>query len=167
MVVSPDSTSRGRHLIVRNAPIACGWFVSGVFATLGLLKLIDLPAFALSLASFESLPSIARRAALLMIPSAEVALAGLFIAGVARRAALVMMLFLLLAFTSVLIVEMRGRENVACGCLGLLSQRAAWLDHAEVALWRNGLLMLICVLAIIIPVVERRSRWSNSSSSSR
>ncbi len=121
------------------------WASTLVFALLllaGVAKLAELDAFWWTLVREHGLSERISTPVSLLVPTSEVLVAGLWLAGFDRRRAAWGGLFLLAVFSVYLGVQIATREEPACGCLGVLAEYARWMDSARVGIARNLVMIL-------------------------
>lgn len=113
----------------------------------GIGKLVDLPGFAASLRAWQIVPPLAVAVLVAMIPAAEVLLAGLWLAGIARgRCAIVSLGFVVGISAALAALYFLTDRPIACGCYGKVGEWLRISDEAPSALARNGALagLLAC-----------------------
>ena len=114
----------------------------------GVLKLIDVSAFAMDLLTWELIPDWAAAPLAYAVPFAEVSLAGLWFLRVWRRWAVVLAGVLLVVFTVGFVGHLVFAEAPTCGCLGKVLQ---FEDHAHAAwfaIGRNAVMLLVYALGL-------------------
>jgi uncharacterized membrane protein YphA (DoxX/SURF4 family) len=108
-----------------------------VFLAAGAAKIVDPPAFAISVARLRIVPMMLVGPVAILLPWVEVVAAAALFFPKFRRPAIQVLLGLLVAFTLVLgIGLLRGASS--CGCFGSAD---AFLNRADVALARNAVLL--------------------------
>ena len=126
------------------------WFVRQLVAltmivllVAGAIKLLDVPRFTESLQSWAIIPHQFIPLASILIPSMELALGGLWLAGIAsRRLEWVALVFVLL-ISCAYCVEWAVAKPPECGCLGLLSRYWAGIESARHVILRNAFMSAV------------------------
>ncbi len=132
-------------------PTLSAWLahaVMAVFALAAMLKLVALDEFALSLSTWDTVPSWARPALVVGAPLTEGVVAVAWFAG-ARRAGLLWGALVLLAlFTLAYITQVTFGNVPDCGCLGKIALFRRSMNDATWVIGRNAVL-LVCLGAAI------------------
>jgi hypothetical protein len=110
-------------------------------AVAGLLKSLDVPAFAHNLESWTFVPRRLIGPLAYTIPPLEIAIASAWFFNVARTRASVGAILLLVAFTSAYSLQLAVGERPTCGCFARLSQYVLGVERARYTIGRNLLLI--------------------------
>jgi competence protein ComGC len=116
---------------------------------MGLLKLLDLPRFAGAVPAWGVVPRAAVPPATVAVPRVEVGLAAAWLAGLGRRGCAAAILGMILVYT-VVYTGLLSSGPPPCGCLGVLAERFATLEHAEQVLGRNAALLGLLVAGLVL-----------------
>jgi uncharacterized membrane protein YphA (DoxX/SURF4 family) len=108
------------------------------FVAAGVLKIVDPPAFALSIARLRLAPETTIGALAIILPWLEVVSGAALFLPKFRPAALYLLASLLLVFTGVLGIALLRGTAASCGCFG---SGDAFLNRTDVALARNVVLL--------------------------
>lgn len=126
--------------------LVCTVTLGVVFASSGLAKLRAPQNFAATLAAQGYLPRAIRRAALVLLPPAEVVLSALLITGAGEGIANAASLALLVAFTGVMALGFQGKGTLNCGCFGSILGATS----VQGFLARNGVFAVMAVLPLMV-----------------
>lgn len=118
--------------------------LAAVFATAGILKILDPLSFAASIARLGFLPNPMVGGTAIVLPWVELVAAGALFVPSYRPAAIRLLLGLLAAFTTLLGLGLWIGNPDACGCFG----GVAVLNRADLGLVRN--LVLLILVAILL-----------------
>jgi uncharacterized membrane protein YphA (DoxX/SURF4 family) len=125
-------------------PIICRYVVGGVLLTAAVRKALGRGAFVAFVGSVRRIGGVPARSApavAIAVVGVETSVGGALLAGLAPDPALLAAAAVLLAFTIVLVRELRGGSAPPCLCLGRREEPVAWRH-----VWRNcGLLALTAV----------------------
>ncbi len=114
-------------------------------ATMGFLKLADLPGFASAVRAWTWTPRVAVPAVTILVPLVEVGVgAWWFItAGRARWRAGAACLSPIALFSIVYVGQWHGASAPPCGCFGILARRFREIESAKIMLWKNAIMSLV------------------------
>ncbi len=135
--------TRGQALSAVGLAARC--VVATLFAYAAVLKLDDLPTFAVSIHNYRIVPEFAVPWIALFVPSCEISAAVALLVPAARRGGAVVALALLAVFTVAIAQAMFRHINIDCGCFGSETPvPVSWKT-----LVRNGSLMLLCAVSLV------------------
>ena len=123
--------------------------LAAVFATAGILKILDPMAFAASIARLRLLPDPMVGATAILLPWVELVAAGALFVPSYRPAAIRLLLGLLAAFTTLLGLGLWMGSPDSCGCFGGLGL----LNRADLGLVRN-----LALLGLAAFLLRRESK---------
>ncbi|MCC6661155.1 MAG: prepilin-type N-terminal cleavage/methylation domain-containing protein [Phycisphaerales bacterium] len=109
----------------------------------GLLKTLDLAAFADDVRTWELLPRSMIAPVAIGVPLVELGLGAAWLAGVSRRGVLNFTIALLGTFTLVFLAHVLFAESPRCGCFGLQQQFDQHASAAWLVIGRNCLLVVL------------------------
>lgn len=124
--------------------------VALVFFVAGMLKLTSLNTFERSVTSWELIPTWAIAPITLSLPPIELGLGLAWCLSVRRSILEVMMIALLLLFSSVYIIHLVFAIQPDCGCLGEIRLFEKQQNQARFVLGRNGVLLALLLPATIM-----------------
>jgi prepilin-type N-terminal cleavage/methylation domain-containing protein len=148
-----DSTDRPRWRQTLGA-IICGVPVT-LIALAGVLKLADLPGFEDVVRGWKIVPSLLAPAVAIVLPVVEIWIGGSWLLGVRRAQMAWAAVLLLIAVSTVFIVQVSMYGNTNCGCFGLLTRRFHETERAQAVLLRN--VALIAAIVTGIGIQRRRA----------
>jgi len=125
-----------------------GGIAIGVVLVAGVLKAVDVAAFAEVLSNWKWLGSAGAGALVVLVPAVEIGLGMAWFFGLARRTISVVTVFLLLVFSSAYLFQLITSGAPQCGCLGLLDRYIAARYQEELVFARNGLLILMIMASL-------------------
>jgi type II secretory pathway pseudopilin PulG len=121
---------------------------------MGLMKLLDLPAFGAAVRHWRIIPRDIRPGVVVIVPILETALLVWLLLNLRRAYLLLSTLSLLIIFSGLYVVQWYLYDNTPCGCFGALARRFAEIETAQFALTRN--VVMACVLALELWGMRRR-----------
>jgi hypothetical protein len=139
-----------------------GWVCVGatmsVIGLLGLFKLLDLPEFLSAVRGWTAVPPWLRAPAVVLVPTLEIALAGMWLTS--RRQALAerLALVLLLMFTGIYFVQWSYSEAPSCGCFGILARHYRQVETAKMVVAKNSVMILVLSAAVLARLVRAHRR---------
>ena len=110
-----------------------------VFLYSGIIKFIDLDAFAIALGKFKLLSESQHYILVYTIPIAEILLGLLLILNIKTHMTSQIITFMVALFTAVIIAKIYEGEEISCGCFGNLTEDV--IDYKTVL--RNFILIMI------------------------
>jgi hypothetical protein len=137
-----------KSIYTRVSIIACN-IVMGIILLAGIIKLLDLYSFKLSLEQWTVLPPQLRHVATYSVPSFEFFVAGLWLVNVGRRLAFFSVFGLLVSFVIATILQMTFGKMPDCGCFGMVERWIAFTNENYGTLLRSGLLTVSLALAYV------------------
>lgn len=114
-----------------------------VIALASLGKLIDVDAFAASLATWQLVPKPLIAPLSVAVPMVEGLISGFWLLGQQRHRCELAAFFMLLAFSSIFLLHLALRVPPDCGCLG---RKMAFIREGQEAIWvlgRNAVLLIM------------------------
>lgn len=126
--------------------LRCAASVAVAFiALMGLMKSIDLPAFARAVREWAAIPPSLRTFVVVAVPAIELSLGIWLLAGIRRRWLVLAAMALVLAFSAMLAAQWALAGKAPCACFGVLARRIRQIETAEFGLARNGVMMIALV----------------------
>lgn len=129
----------------RKIPAALPAVTMLVLAVFAVLKLADLREFDRALATWSLLPPGARKALVVLIPTVELTISLLYLAGIGRRAAAMAACAFLIAAAGTYGAHLAMGKSPECGCAGVLQQFAWARAEGWRLIGRNAVLAVLCV----------------------
>lgn len=120
--------------------VVLGWIVGGVFAAAAVPKIMQPGEFAVAIYRYQLLPHAAINGLAVFLPWLEITCAAaLFVLPRWRRGALLLVILMLLVFTTALGLNLYRGLDIACGCFSVKAAQGhvGWLSLA-----RNAALLL-------------------------
>jgi uncharacterized membrane protein YphA (DoxX/SURF4 family) len=115
----------------------------------GVMKALDVAAFASDMRTWTLLPRWAPFLAAPFVPALEIGMALCWFLGIGRRVAAIGAGATLLLFTSIYAVHLLAGEEPRCGCLGLIEAFRNSTIQAVMVLSRNGILLALLAWGIV------------------
>ncbi len=127
------------------------------FILSGIVKINDLQGFAESIENYKILPFYLINITAIVIPWIEVVAGSLLLLGISIKESSIVILFLLLIFSTAIIIAMAKGLNINCGCQG-----AVYAQRIGMAkLFENIALIIMDLLCIKYP--KQKLTFLNSS----
>ncbi|MBL8762109.1 MAG: prepilin-type N-terminal cleavage/methylation domain-containing protein [Phycisphaerae bacterium] len=128
-------------MLNRIAKFASGLAMS-VLLLLGIAKLVDLPAFADALRTWNAIPEWAVAPLCIAVPVFEVLIALSWILGMCRRWAIAIAFCFLMIVTLAYLGQRFLSDPPRCGCAGVVSRYWSEIDSTVVVVTRNALMLI-------------------------
>lgn len=144
--------------------VLAAWFFVLAIAAAGVFKAIDIKSFYETLGSWTLIPTNARMAVAVLVPSIEISLGAWFLTGIARRRCLMISAVMLSLVTTAWLVQGAIAEVPECGCFGAFEEVFSLKDQAWWVAVRNGGLLVVGVYAsCCYPIHERPTGFGGPS----
>jgi len=106
--------------------LLCRYIIAVIFGHSGAVKMIDLADFRLAVRNYQLVPERLLGAFAIGLPVAELACAGLLIAGVLTGPAAALLVVMLAVFVLAISVNLLRGRTFSCGCSGKTSSDITW-----------------------------------------
>ncbi|MFZ4573435.1 MAG: DoxX family protein [Phycisphaerales bacterium] len=132
--------------------LSCRVVIAGLFLFAAVMKLQNIPAFALAIQAFRIIPDHAghlTKFGAYFVPWLEIVAAGMLLLGVWTRAAAAMICVLLLAFLGMIIAVMVRGIDTTCSCFGKLDLMCSGaIGPCHVV--RNTILFMVTGVVVVL-----------------